>query len=71
MKHPCVTGLKRTNVGPRREPLLMLQIGIAVAVSNLKLQQNFKPDYTDVIERNFRMTDRTLGRKATRKPYRS
>ena len=71
LKHPCVTALKRTNVGPRREPLLMLQIGIAVAVSNLKLQQNFTPDYTDVIERNFKLTDRALGRKATRKPYRS
>lgn len=71
LKHPCVTALKHTNVGPRREPLLMLQIGIAVAVSNLKLQQNFKPDHADVIERNFRITDRALGRKATRKPYRS
>jgi hypothetical protein len=49
----------------------MLQIGIAVAVSNLKLQQNFTPDSTDVIERNFKLTDRTLGRRATRKAYRS
>ena len=49
----------------------MLQIGIAIAVSNLKLQRNFKPDHTDVIERNFKLTDRALGRKATRKPYRS
>ena len=71
LKHPCVTGLKRSNVGPRREPLLMLQIGIAIAVSNLKLQRNFKPDHTDVIERNFKLTDRALERKATRKPYRS
>ena len=71
LKHPCVTAVKRTNVGPRREPLLMLQIGIAIAVSNLKLQRNFKPDHTDVIERNFKLTDRALGRKATRKPYRS
>lgn len=71
LKHPSVSGLKRMSVGPRRDPLLILQIAMAVAVSNERIQRNFKPDHTDLIAKDLAGIDRTLGRRATRKPYRS
>ena len=71
LKHPSVSGLKRMSVGPRRDPLMLLQIGTAVAISNLRLQREFRPDKRDVIRIYLAKVDRILGRRATRKPHRS
>lgn len=67
LKNPSVSGLRALNYGPRREPLMLLHVALAVAVSNRSLQRGHTTDSTDVVAKGLREIDDALGYRAQRR----
>ncbi|MER7558823.1 hypothetical protein ABTZ46_17895 [Nocardioides sp. NPDC126508] len=71
VKSVHTTGLDKINYGPRREPLLKLILAIAVAVSNLEVQDAPVIRDVDSVAERFENLARHLGRKPAKTPPRT
>lgn len=67
VKSPHATDLNSLSYGARREPLQMLQLAIAFAVSNRALQRGFRPGVSTYRE-NLRKLERWIGAPPARIP---
>jgi hypothetical protein len=71
LKSPSITHLDRVNFGPRREPMLKLIIALAVAISNLRMQDDPHLSEVDSVTERLRSLERVLGRPPARIPPRT
>lgn len=71
LKSPHVTGMSKINYGPRREPLLKILLSLAVAVSNLRVQDDPRVREVDSVAERFQKLERNLGRPPARTPNRT
>lgn len=77
LKSPYTSNQQAMNWGPRRDPMLMLNLSLCIAVTNLHMQWTWTPDDVqkfvkrDSVSKRFRKLDKELGRSATRVPPRT
>lgn len=71
LKSPYMSNTQAMNWGPRRDPMMMINLGICIAVTNLHIQFNGHQKQIDSVEERFRHLDKELGRRATRVPART
>ena len=71
LKSPHVTALDKVNFGPRREPLLKIILALAIAVSNLRMQDDPNLSEVDSVTERLRQLERLLGRPPVLRPPRT
>lgn len=71
LKSPYMSNTQAMNWGPRRDPMIMINVSICIAVTNLHIQFNGHQEQIDSVEERFRRLDKELGRRATRVPART
>jgi hypothetical protein len=71
LKSPSITYLNRANFGSRREPMLKIIIAVAVAVSNLRMQDDPQLSEVDSVTERLRSLGRVLGREPAKIPPRT
>ncbi|BAK38204.1 hypothetical protein MLP_51900 [Microlunatus phosphovorus NM-1] len=71
LKSPHMSNTQAMNWGPRRDPMMMINISLCIAVTNVHLQWYGAEKVIDSVEERFRQLDKELGRRATRVPART
>ena len=71
LKSPYLNNIQAFNWGPRREPMMVLTIALAVAVSNVQLQLGTTPKDIDSYSERLQDLEQKLGRKPTKTPPRT
>lgn len=73
LKSPHITGIEHLKYGPRREPMIKIILAMAVAATNLQIQDSFDRTTLRTESRDIRLRQLTkdLGREPTRTPPRT
>ena len=71
LKSPHMSNTQAMNWGPRRDPMVIINLTLCIAVTNVRIQINGHQKEIDSVEERFRHLDKELARRATRVPART